>query len=111
LTRLKDNSAYIFLCAVENERLIGYVSGIVCEDLYGDCEPFLLIENLVVEETERQNEIRGALCAELMNCAKLKGCTLTAFVTEKSKEKAGEFYESIGFNLAGYIGSKNRIND
>jgi len=33
--RLKNNDAYIFLCAIENNKICGSIMGIICYGLYG----------------------------------------------------------------------------
>jgi len=38
------------LSAVENSLLIGSAMGVICGELYGDCRPFLVLENMIVEK-------------------------------------------------------------
>ncbi|WP_205683868.1 GNAT family N-acetyltransferase [Brevibacillus migulae] len=42
-TKLHKNESYIFLSAIENNNLIGSVMGVICEELYGDGKPFLVL--------------------------------------------------------------------
>ena len=46
--KLLARDDYLLLSAVEENKLVGSVMGIVCEELYGDCRPFLLVEDLIV---------------------------------------------------------------
>lgn len=54
---LQENPNYIFLSALEENHLIGSVLGIICEELYGECKPFLLIEDLIVDQKYRRKGI------------------------------------------------------
>ena len=38
--RLSKDERYILLSAVIDEKLVGSVMGIICQDLYGNCKPF-----------------------------------------------------------------------
>jgi GNAT superfamily N-acetyltransferase len=59
--KLRARGTHIFLCAKNKNELCGSVMGIVCEELYGDCRPFLVIENMVVDEKCRRQGIGLAL--------------------------------------------------
>ena len=106
---LQNNESYILLGAVENDMLIGSVTGIICEELYGDCRPFLLLENMVVDSTYRGKGVGKALFEELENCAKARNCTQVILVTETDRKDACGFYESIGFHKTANKGYKKKI--
>jgi hypothetical protein len=48
-SRLTTNPAYLLLAAKQDDRLVGFAMGIVCEELYGNCKPFMAIEDLIKE--------------------------------------------------------------
>jgi ribosomal protein S18 acetylase RimI-like enzyme len=73
--KLKDNDSYIFLCAIENNTLWGTVTGIICEELYGNCNPFLLIENLIVDVDYKRKGIGKKLFTEMEKLAKERNCS------------------------------------
>ena len=50
--RLKDRPDYVFLGAKTDGRLVGSVLGIVCEELYGQCVPFMVVEDVIVDIIE-----------------------------------------------------------
>ena len=50
LKELERRDTHIVLGAVEGDTLLGSVMGIVCEELYGDCRPFLVVENMIVDK-------------------------------------------------------------
>jgi Predicted acetyltransferase len=106
---LQSNDAYIFLCAVEANLLVGSVMGIVCEELYGDCKPFLVIENMIVDCKYRKKGIGKMLIEQLEKQAKAKGCSQIILVTETNRHDACEFYESMGFHPTVNKGYKKKL--
>lgn len=56
---LQKNSAYIFLCAIVDDQLVGSVMGIVCHELYGQCTPFLVVEDMIVVKNIEKGESAG----------------------------------------------------
>lgn len=59
--KLHRNSSYVLLSAVEDDELIGSVMGIVCEELYGKCEPFMVVENMIVDKEHRRRGVEPLL--------------------------------------------------
>ena len=108
-SNLEKNDAYIFLCAVEETHLVGSVMGIVCEELYGECQPFLVVENMVVAGEYRKKGIGKILFEELEKRAKIKGCSQIILVTEMDRSDACGFYESAGFHPSANKGYKKKI--
>ena len=97
-TKLDADPAYIHLCYVgENGKIAGAVMGVVCCELYGDCRPFMVLENMIVSPNLRKNGIGQALYIELEKRAVLAGCRQIILVTEKERKDACGFYESLGF--------------
>jgi len=66
--------------------------GIICCELYGDCKPFLVVENMVVDNVYRKKGVGKALFAKLEERAKNKGCTQVILVTEAERKDASGFY-------------------
>ncbi|HHX77379.1 MAG TPA: GNAT family N-acetyltransferase [Firmicutes bacterium] len=108
--KLERSDAHIFLSAVENNRLIGSVTGIVCEDLYGDCRPFLLIENMIVAQDKRRQGVGSALLRELERMSREKNCAQVILVTEKNRQAACKFYEASGFSAGVNKGYKKKLH-
>ncbi|WP_242964936.1 GNAT family N-acetyltransferase [Scatolibacter rhodanostii] len=95
---LNKNPAYLFLGYFsESGQLLGSVMGIVCGELFGDCKPFMLLENLAVDTEAQRMGIGKSLVSELERQAVEKGCRQVILVTEKSREDACRFYENIGY--------------
>ena len=107
--KLKLDDTYILLSAVEQSHLIGSVMGIICEELYGDCSPFLVIENMIVDIKFRKQGVGNALLTELERIAREKKCTQIILVTETDRVDACNFYESAGFNPTVNKGYKKKL--
>ena len=109
LVELQENDAYILLCSFDGNDVTGSVMGIICEDLYGECQPFLLLENMVVDTNYRKKGLGKALYAELEKRAKARGCTQIILVTETNRTDACGFYQSLGFHPTANKGYKKKL--
>ena len=49
LEKIENRGSHILLSAMEGDTLLGSVMGIVCEELYGDCRPFPVVENMIMD--------------------------------------------------------------
>ena len=94
---LQKKGTHILLGAEENSRLMGSVMGVVCEELYGDCRPFLVLENMIVSPECRQKGVGRSLLLRLEQMARERACTQIILVTEKNRLDACAFYEACGF--------------
>ena len=103
--RIQLNHAYSLLGYFSNDNmLIGSVMGVICYELYGECNPFMVLENMVVDVHMRKKGVAKALLSELEKRAADAGCSQIILVTEKARSDACGFYESMGFSKenAGY---------
>jgi len=107
--KLQWNDTHILLCAIDQNHLIGSIMGIVCEELYGDCKPFLVIENMIIDKYCRKKGIGKALFLELEMLAKERNCTQIILITEADRLDACSFYESVGFDPTANKGYKKKI--
>lgn len=108
--RLNDSPNYIFLAARSDGRLVGSAMGIVCEELYGDCRPFMVIEDVIVGKDRRREGIGSALMGELEKYVVERNCGYIIFVTEAERTDAQRFYESLGYQPDAYRGFKKRLH-
>ena len=107
--RLKGNPDYIFLVAEQRGTIAGSLMGIICEELYGDCRPFLVIEDVIVNKGFRNNGIGSALMREIEDRAVSRNCNYILFVTESERTDAIQFYRSLGYSSDTYHGFKKRL--
>ncbi len=94
---LEREDNHIFLVAEKDGMLVGSVMGVICKELYGDCKPFLVVENMIVDKHVRKNGIGGQLLFELESIAKKRHCSQMILVTEADRQDACNFYEKHGF--------------
>ena len=109
--RLSDNSDYIFLGAKCDDELVGSVMGVVCEELYGQCLPFMVVEDLVVDKNHRRQGVGSTIMRELEQRAINRGCSFILLVTEQNRTTAHRFYESLGYSQDKYKGFKKRLGN
>jgi GNAT superfamily N-acetyltransferase len=107
--RLAADPHYIFLGAEHQGHLVGSAMGIVCEELYGDCNPFMVVEDVIVDEHHRRRGIGASLMRELEACAAARRCSYLLFVTESERTVAHRFYESLGYQPDAHKGFKKRL--
>jgi ribosomal protein S18 acetylase RimI-like enzyme len=106
--KFQENGSHILLSAVENNQLIGSVMGVICEELYGDCKSFIVLENMIVDEKYRSQGVGSALISELERRAADK-YTQIILVTETDRIDACKFYESAGYNPNTHKGFKKKL--
>ncbi len=107
--KFQENGSHILLSAVENNQLIGSVMGVVCGELYGECNPFMVLENMIVDQRYRNKGIGRALNAELEKRAEKIKCTQIILVTETNRSDACEFYKTVGYNPSTHRGFKKKL--
>lgn len=108
-SKITTNSSYILLAAKKSDRLVGFAMGIICEELYGDCKPFMVIEDLIVDKNQRRSGLGSALMQELEKCAISHDCCQIIFITEADRNETIKFYSSLGYDFEPYKGFKRRI--
>jgi GNAT superfamily N-acetyltransferase len=99
----------MLLVAEDKNRLIGSVMGILCEELYGEFKPFMVVEDVIVDKHHRRLGIASSLMRELEKYALKNNCNYIIFVTESDRKDAHKFYESIGYKADAYKGFKKRL--
>ena len=106
---IKNNGKYIILCAVHDKKVVGTVMGIICDELYGECNPFMIIEDLVVHSKYRRIGIGEKLMNTMYKYAKRVRCSQILFITEKDRRETIKFYESLGYNAKTHVGFKMKV--
>ncbi|MDF7802028.1 GNAT family N-acetyltransferase [Pontiellaceae bacterium B1224] len=108
-SRLQSNPDYIFLVAHCDNQVVGSVMGIICHELYGDCKPFMVIEDLIVDQNARRQGIGSQLMKSIEDEAKQRDCCHILLVTETDRSDARQFYASLGFDPYKNKGFKKKI--
>ncbi|GAB6152916.1 GNAT family N-acetyltransferase [Desulfosporosinus burensis] len=107
--QFNEHGSHILICAVENNQLIGSVMGVICGELYGECKPFMVLENMIVDNKYRNLGVGKALIFELERMAGDKDCTQIILITESNRIDACKFYESVGYNPDSHKGFKKKL--
>lgn len=95
--KINNNPDYIILCAYSDKELTGSVQGVVCYELFGQCKPFMVVENVVVLPSHRRQGIAKKLLIELEKQARTHKCSAILFVSSSHRSGAHKLYESLGF--------------
>lgn len=96
--RLLHNENYEVLGAIYEGELAGSVMGIYCEDLAGECNPFMVIENVVVSSKVRRQGVGRKLMNRMEELARGKNCSYIILVSGTGRAEAHQLYESLGYN-------------
>ncbi|WP_163878987.1 GNAT family N-acetyltransferase [Paenibacillus favisporus] len=88
---------YHILGAFKDGELAGSVMGIVCQDLVGECKPFMVIENVVVSNRFRRLGIGKQLMMNIEAIGLERDCNYVIFVSGGQRKEAHAFYEKLGF--------------
>ncbi len=110
LEAMHAEGGVLVLGAFEGGELRGSVTGYFCRDLYGDCRPFLLVENMAVAASARRTGVGRRLLGELERRAEEAGCSQMLLVTESGRTGAHRFYEAMGFGRGTHSGFKKVLS-
>lgn len=83
----------------DNGTLLGSILSIVCNDVVGECRPFMVLENVIVKSDCRGLGVGKALINYIENYARELNCHYIIFVSSTKRKKAHKFYEALGYNL------------
>ena len=116
LIRMKENFSlmskdpgYIILVARENDEVAGTAMGIMCMDLVKECQPFMVIENVVVKSKFRGIGVGMQLMQHMETMARSRNCYYTMFVSAGHRKDAHKFYEAVGYELGLVQGFKKYL--
>lgn len=108
--RMAAGDDYILLGAKRGGELVGFMMGIVCLDIVGCCQPFLVVENVIVARAARRQGVARRLWDELEAEARRRGCYYVFLVSIDWREDAHRFYASVGFAPDKYKGFKKYLD-
>lgn len=96
--RLKDNSHYLFVQAVENEKLVGFAEVCVNEDLVEEQKPILMIWDLRVDRTIRGQGIGTSIMQFIEQYGKEIGASFVFLGCDHDNKKGREFYKHLHYD-------------
>jgi GNAT superfamily N-acetyltransferase len=106
---IRNNSVYHIRVARKEGKIVGSVMGIICNELFGKCLPFMVIENVVVLKSYRRLGIAKKLMIDLEPIAKDNRCTTILFVSSAHRIGAHVLYESLGYGMDKVNGYRKRL--
>ncbi|MBP2645771.1 MAG: hypothetical protein H6Q75_1211 [Firmicutes bacterium] len=109
LKNILNDPAYLLLGAKENDRLVGTVMGITCFDTVGECQPFMVLENLVVDKECKGKGIGKRLVQAAEEYAHKQNCYYIMLLSSSYRTEAHRFYEAIGYSSDAAKGFKKYL--
>ncbi|MDF2961075.1 MAG: family acetyltransferase [Paenibacillus sp.] len=95
---ISNNPNYYVAVACDGDKVIGTSMGIVCYDLVGNSNSFMLIENVVVLPQYQGQGVGKILMQTLEDFGRNNQCNYVILVSESKRELSHKFYESIGYS-------------
>jgi len=107
--QMKSDSAYHLLVAVnEDDNVVGSVLGIICKSLAAHYESFLVIEDVIVDDSLRRAGIGRALFEKIEQIALENTCAYSILVSSGFRTEAHRFYENMGYTES-VVGFRKRL--
>jgi GNAT superfamily N-acetyltransferase len=95
---ISRNDDYLVVVASLDNKVIGTAMAIKCLDLVGNCNSFLLVENVVVSSVYRGRGIGKLIMNRIEEFAVLKKCNYIVLVSGNNRSQAHKFYEDLGYS-------------
>jgi GNAT superfamily N-acetyltransferase len=109
-SRINSNPDYFLIGAKdEQHRLIGMAMAIICQDIVGECRPFMVLENIIVTQKQRGSGIGRKLIQYTERIACERGCYYIMLVSLATRTEAHKFYEALGYNIGVVQGFKKYL--
>jgi len=97
-TILKNPNYHVAVACDEN-KVIGTAMGILCYDLVGECNPFMVVENVVVSPVYQGKGIGKSLMRSIEEFGIMNGASYVILVSESKRTDSLKFYESLGYTV------------
>ena len=94
---ISNNPDYYIAVACNGNEIVGTAMAIVCYDIVGNCNPYLLVENVVISNRYRGQGIGKLLMKDIEDFGQEHHCNYVFLVSGNNREDAHKFYESIGY--------------
>ncbi len=109
LNRHKENPNHVVLGAKIEGKLVGSLLAVMCEMLFGQCKSFMVVEDVVVDESYRKKGIGAALMHHIEGYAREKNCSYIMLITDTDRVGSQKFYKSLGFKTEEYCAFKKQL--
>ena len=80
---MKDDNYHLLIAKIEG-KIVGTIFGVICEELYGECKPFLVMEDLIVKKEFRRAGVARALLLQIESIGREHDCSQIQFITESN---------------------------
>lgn len=108
--KLEEDSDYTLLGVREGGRLVGSVMGVLCWELYGSCRPFMVVEDVIVDQAHRRRGVGSKLMQAMEQEALRHDCSYIMLVTDADRTDALGFYEYLGYHPERYRACKKYLD-
>lgn len=99
-TRMSKVPGYSLLVAEENGEVIGTTVLSILPGFAHGTSPFAVIEYVVVDEKKRSKGVGKILMDYCKDLAKKAGCYKIMLTSDKRRDRAHKFYQSLGFEAS-----------
>ena len=100
--RMKAYPDYRMYVALLNGRVVGTFAILIMDNIAHMGAPSAILENVVVEEGLRGQGVGKRMMKCANSICRKKGCYKMSFTSNRNREAAHRFYESLGFEKHGY---------
>lgn len=109
LARQSDNPSHYIAVAKVDGKVVGSVLSITCEMLFGACQSFMVVEDVVVDHAYQRQGIGAALMADVERRAKQNNCSYIMLVTDNDRSDSQRFYLAQGYKSDPYCAFKKHL--
>ena len=97
--RIRESDDYYLLCARDGGGMpIGTVMGVICHDLVGECRPFMVMENFIVDGEWHRKGVGSLLIRRIEEIGRVRNCLFVQFCSSSFRTGAHEFYRQSGYD-------------
>jgi len=95
---ISRNPHYYVAVVCDRDKVIGTAMAILCSDLVGNCNPFMIVENVVVASKYRGQGIGKLLMSSIEEFGIMNKCNYVILISNSKREESHKFYESLGYS-------------
>ncbi len=109
LEKHQHNSSHLVLAAKIDGKLAGSLLAVTCDMLFGTCQSFMVIEDVVVDHKHRRKGVGQALIHHIEEYAKKNNCSYIMLITDTDRVESQQFYTSLGYTSDKYCAFKKQL--